>query len=224
MHTRSSDLPQKSFQIKQDDKFYSRLLSKESSIANSSFRVYYGVAAGAVPFMWESQPGTPKHPISNTTLPPLTPPPSYYNNYQKNPTKKHSKSSLLNTVLPRLCMRKAHVTPSSSSSSSSQPLSSSSQSSSYYSLSSSSFPSSPSSTPSRPSILRRRSRLSIPRLSFSSSMEDDEYPATGSPTSPFCFPSSRETKGGHRRCYSMVGVKNALLSIVGHGSSQGTTA
>lgn len=190
-------------------------------MANSSFRVYYGVSAGAVPFTWESQPGTPKHPLSDTTLPPLTPPPSYYYNSQKNPSKKHSKSGLLNNILPRLNIRKAHVTTASSSSSSS-PQSSLSSSSSYYSLSSSSIPSSPS-TPSRPSIPRRRSRLSTPRLSFSSSMGDDDYPAVRSPTSPFCFPVRRETGGGEG-CYSMLGVKNALLSIVGHGSREGTTA
>ncbi|KAF8392435.1 hypothetical protein HHK36_022777 [Tetracentron sinense] len=57
MLTKSPDLPQKALQIKQDDKFFSRLISKESTKANSSFRVYYGDASGAVPFMWESQPG-----------------------------------------------------------------------------------------------------------------------------------------------------------------------
>lgn len=70
-------LPNKSFQMnKQDNKCVSRLISKETSIVNSSCRVYYGEAA-AVPFEWESQPGTPKHTLSETTLPPLTPPPSY---------------------------------------------------------------------------------------------------------------------------------------------------
>ncbi|KAL6126824.1 hypothetical protein ACLB2K_074869 [Fragaria x ananassa] len=50
-----------------------KLVAKETSVANSSCRVYYGAAAGAVPFMWESQPGTPKHTLSETSLPPLTP-------------------------------------------------------------------------------------------------------------------------------------------------------
>ncbi|KAK4755450.1 hypothetical protein SAY87_009207 [Trapa incisa] len=65
-----------------DGKFFSRLVSKESSsITNSSFRVYYAGVAGKVPFMWESQPGTPKHALfassdSFSDLPPLTPPPS----------------------------------------------------------------------------------------------------------------------------------------------------
>ncbi|KAA8533995.1 hypothetical protein F0562_031512 [Nyssa sinensis] len=57
MPSAGHDLPQKFLQIKQDDKFFSRLLSKESSKSESSFRVlYYGGASGAVPFTWESQP------------------------------------------------------------------------------------------------------------------------------------------------------------------------
>ncbi|KAJ4704284.1 Alkylated DNA repair protein [Melia azedarach] len=91
----NSDLSKTSIQIKQDDKFFSRLLSKENSSANPSFRVYYGGGAGAVPFLWESRPGTPKCALSETSLPPLTPPPSYYSNSDKNnkPVKKlHSRS------------------------------------------------------------------------------------------------------------------------------------
>uniref|UniRef100_A0ACD5XDS4 Uncharacterized protein n=1 Tax=Avena sativa TaxID=4498 RepID=A0ACD5XDS4_AVESA len=65
--------------------------------ANPSFRVYYSLRAGAVPFLWESAPGTPKRgaaaatganavvPESSaagdggtaTLLPPISPPPSY---------------------------------------------------------------------------------------------------------------------------------------------------
>ena len=64
-------------------KLYSKMLSKEAaatlSVSVPSFRVYYGVAsAGSVPFLWESQPGTPKSSPSAAALPPLTPPPSYY--------------------------------------------------------------------------------------------------------------------------------------------------
>ncbi|KAK7390239.1 hypothetical protein VNO78_25538 [Psophocarpus tetragonolobus] len=99
-----TDVPQRSvLQIKQDDKFFCRLLSKESSMANPSFRI-----ALAVPFVWESEPGTPKHTFSEDTLPPLTPPPSYHfntiNAYKKK--KKHSKSSLLLTMLPKLNLKK----------------------------------------------------------------------------------------------------------------------
>ncbi|KAK9291219.1 hypothetical protein L1049_009407 [Liquidambar formosana] len=111
-----TDHPPKSLQIKQDNKFFSRLLSKETSMANPSFRVYYGGASGAVPFMWESQPGTPKHTFCDNTLPPLTPPPSYYFNSTKKPIKKHSRSNLLHSLFPRMIRKKDHVPPSPSSS------------------------------------------------------------------------------------------------------------
>ncbi|CAM0877253.1 unnamed protein product [Alopecurus aequalis] len=64
--------------------------------ANQSFRVYYSLSAGAVPFLWESTPGTPKRGGAATTtnavvpescgagdggatMPPpsVSPPPSY---------------------------------------------------------------------------------------------------------------------------------------------------
>ncbi|KAE8662767.1 saposin B domain-containing family protein [Hibiscus syriacus] len=84
----SPDLPQnKTLEIKQDDKFFSRLLSKETSVTNPSFRVYYGGLPGAVPFTWESQPGTPKYTFSDTSIPPLTPPPSYYSKSTTKPIK-----------------------------------------------------------------------------------------------------------------------------------------
>ncbi|XP_066313807.1 protein MTL1-like [Miscanthus floridulus] len=72
---------EEALQLKQgESKVFSKLFTRESSAAAPSFRVYYGVAsAGSVPFLWESQPGTPKNDaISTATLPPLTPPPSYY--------------------------------------------------------------------------------------------------------------------------------------------------
>ncbi|WJX58967.1 hypothetical protein P8452_44365 [Trifolium repens] len=47
----------KSFRIKQDDKFFSRLKSKEASSANTSSRImYYGETSIAIPFVWEAQP------------------------------------------------------------------------------------------------------------------------------------------------------------------------
>ncbi|XP_030540476.2 YLP motif-containing protein 1-like, partial [Rhodamnia argentea] len=83
-HERPPPPPQKSLQIKQEDKFFSKLLSRESSRVNSSSRVfYYGGAPRAVPFQWESQPGTPIRDFATSShaassFPPLTPPPSYY--------------------------------------------------------------------------------------------------------------------------------------------------
>uniref|UniRef100_A0ACD5WWL4 Uncharacterized protein n=1 Tax=Avena sativa TaxID=4498 RepID=A0ACD5WWL4_AVESA len=67
----------------------SRLLAPDASLSNPSFRNYYGVAAaGSVPFLWESAPGTPKNGILSTELPPLTPPPSYYSKTSKSKSSK----------------------------------------------------------------------------------------------------------------------------------------
>ncbi|CAH9057955.1 unnamed protein product [Cuscuta epithymum] len=70
-----------------NDKFFSRLISKEErSSSSSSLRFfYYGDSSkGSVPFRWESQPGTPKHALSSASLPPLTPPPSYQSSAGRN--------------------------------------------------------------------------------------------------------------------------------------------
>ncbi|XP_010937980.1 uncharacterized protein [Elaeis guineensis] len=209
MLSKSSDLPQKSLQIRQDDKFYSRLLSKESSPANSSFRVYYGVASGSVPFLWESQPGTPKSTIPTTTLPPLTPPPSYYSSPTSTISKKSSKSKLIHTILPKLTtLRKDHAPPSPSVSLSSSPASSSS--SSLFS-------------PLGSTGTHQRRRSSSSRLSFSSPGEDEESD-DGSPTSTLCFRVRRGATGRLRGCHSFVNIKNTLLSIVDHGSNQGNAS
>jgi hypothetical protein len=150
-----TNLENKSLHISKEDKFYSRLLTKESSIANPSFRVYYGGASGAVPFLWESQPGTPKNPIYDKTLPPLTPPPSYFSNLKSNKTPKRStsKPNLITTILPKLSLRKSqsHSSVSTVSSSSTSPTSSNS-----------SF------SPASAGPQCRRARPSSPRSSISS--------------------------------------------------------
>uniref|UniRef100_A0A7N0ULW5 Uncharacterized protein n=1 Tax=Kalanchoe fedtschenkoi TaxID=63787 RepID=A0A7N0ULW5_KALFE len=81
---------QSSIQFSHSDKFFCKLLSKESddhcaksSNRNPSFRVYYGGSTGSVPFTWETTPGTPKHALfpdgdGGAALPPLTPPPSFF--------------------------------------------------------------------------------------------------------------------------------------------------
>uniref|UniRef100_A0A5B7BWH0 Uncharacterized protein n=1 Tax=Davidia involucrata TaxID=16924 RepID=A0A5B7BWH0_DAVIN len=192
------DLPHKCLQIKEDDKFFCRLLSKESSNkAESSSRVlYYGGASGAVPFMWESQPGTPKHTFSNgTSLPPLTPPPSYqFNSKVKKSMQKGSKPKFLHTIFPRMASKKSIISSYSVSSSSS----------SSYSLPS---------TPTNPYLHRSRSTIHF-------GVDDDDEQAGGSPTSTLCFGFrhgvSRELRGGH---HSKVNVKNALLSMIGHGTA-----
>jgi len=119
----------KSFRIKQDDEFFLRLKSKEASSANTSSRVmYYGETSIAIPFVWEAQPGTPKHPLSETSLPPLTPPPSYYSKKSNTNKNRNSKINIFSCILPRLGSRKTTHASSASSRSSS---SSSSLSSSY---------------------------------------------------------------------------------------------
>ncbi|CAM0877252.1 unnamed protein product [Alopecurus aequalis] len=75
------------------------LARQRSSLANASFRVYYSLRAGAVPFLWESAPGTPKRGATTkavapksgvadaggvtTMLPPISPPPSYQSSEHK---------------------------------------------------------------------------------------------------------------------------------------------
>ncbi|KAG4920170.1 hypothetical protein AAZX31_18G020700 [Glycine max] len=125
-----------SFRITKDDGFFSRLMAKETTTPNSSSRIfYYGETSVAVPFTWEAQPGTPKHPLSETSLPPLTPPPSYFSNKKSHNAKSrnYSKASnIFSSILPRrVGSRNSHpVSPASSSWS----LSSSSSSSSSWSL------------------------------------------------------------------------------------------
>ncbi|CAL5343719.1 unnamed protein product [Camellia sinensis] len=187
-------LPQKSFQIKQDDKFFSRLLSKEtsSSKAEASCRVlYYGGACGSVPFMWESQPGTPKNPLSDTSLPPLIPPPSY--KFSPKPKtksmQKPSKPSFLFTIFSRksIASKKDHVSPPS--------LSSSSISSSY---SSGSF-----SSPSIPMMNHRRSTVH-----FGADDGDDDQ--NGSPTSILCCGVRNGFSKEFRGSRSKVNIKYPL--------------
>lgn len=151
----------KSLEIKQDDKFFSRLLSKENSVANPSFRVYYGGLPVAVPFMWESQPGTPKYTFSDTTIPPLTPPPSYYSNSNSKPIKnKHSRSGLFQALFPKMINLKktSSLVPTSSSS--------------------------PMILALRPRNYQKRSRFLIPD-------DEADTAAIGSPTSTLCFDIGR---------------------------------
>ncbi|KAF3790334.1 hypothetical protein EJ110_NYTH09260 [Nymphaea thermarum] len=91
MVTNSLEPQPKSLYISKDDKFFNRLLSKETSNANTSCRVYYGVAAGEVPFQWETRPGTPKRPAPTDHIPPLTPPPSFLS---PRPQRKQPKSPI----------------------------------------------------------------------------------------------------------------------------------
>ncbi|KAL5806769.1 hypothetical protein ACOSQ4_029502 [Xanthoceras sorbifolium] len=144
MFSKSPDLVQNSLQIKQEEKFYSRILSKlENSMSNPSFRFHnYEGKPGAVPFLWESQPGTPKCSFNETSLlPPLTPPPSYYYfNSNEKPIKKTSSSRLLHVLFSKMITNhkksNSSVSSSSSLSSSSSSWSSSSNLSTVVSVTS----------------------------------------------------------------------------------------
>lgn len=229
IHGHGHHAAKKSIQIKQDDKFFSRLMSKETSMANTSCRVYYGEASVAVPFMWESQPGTPKHPLSETSMnPPLTPPPSYSAATSKSESMQNIKISkpklFANTIF---FPRKTRVKSSSVSS-----LSSFSSSSSW-SPSNSSASSLTNQKVGRP--CRRRRCFSGSGIPFGVYDYDGEHESDHeSPTSTLsCFSAINHRKqrkcnngadsGG---CYSIGNLKNAFLCIVGHGSSagQGTSA
>ncbi|KAL8038987.1 hypothetical protein ABFX02_10G006100 [Erythranthe guttata] len=220
---------QKSFRIKhEDDKFFTRLLSKENS--KSSFRVYYGDVSSAVPFTWETCPGTPKHNSSSSDhhhhvnlMPPLTPPPSYFinnNNLDINDSFKRNSSTskiLLHNLLRRMSRPKklpssCHVAPTSSSPH--DVISSSSLSSLSWSSSARSSFSDPITTPNV--YVRKRRRFSSWGSSF-----DDRASAIGSlrnddvsPPANSCFGIGKDKSDGG---YSVFIVKKAFLSIVGRG-------
>lgn len=124
-----------SFKITKDDRFFSRLMAKETTTPNSSSRIfYYGETSVAVPFTWEAQPGTPKHPLSETSLPPLTPPPSYFSSSKSHIAKKRNSktNNIFSSILPKFVGSriKSHNNNNLSHSSSSwSPISSSSSSS-----------------------------------------------------------------------------------------------
>ncbi|MCL7021556.1 hypothetical protein MKW94_011091 [Papaver nudicaule] len=126
--------------------------------------------------------------------------------------KKTSKSNLfLDTIFPKRGLRKSHVSPSLSSASSS----SISSFSSSVATSTSSAPQ----TPLSSHFHKRHTRFSSPRSSFDSRGDDtiESSSGFGSPTSILRFRDNTSPTG----CVSMVIVKKALLSIVGHGSSHG---
>ncbi|KAK1351528.1 YLP motif-containing protein 1-like [Heracleum sosnowskyi] len=152
---KSRSNPNLGSQMKDEDKHFStRVLSKESSVANPSFRVYYGDVPSAVPFVWETQPGTPKHnffPKDDNNPPTLRPPPSFYFTPTRDPTKTNSMSRSKRILFSNL---KNIVPPFKKNQLSSSPTSSSSSSSSYSSIA----------TPSNSdqvSVYQRRRLLSV---------------------------------------------------------------
>ncbi|CAK8537938.1 unnamed protein product [Lathyrus sativus] len=106
------------------DKQLQRQLS--NNISNED---YHGNKFASIPFVWESQPGTPKHRSNANSLPPLTPPPSYFQNANKKPIKP-KKNFFLQTFFPKRSTKKGCVLDPSSASSNFVSYSSSSSSSS----------------------------------------------------------------------------------------------
>lgn len=187
--------------IKEDDKF-SKLVTKESSMANPSFRVYYGGNSVAVPFVWEAKPGTPKHTKhidfsleeeNKQYLPPLTPPPSYYLKQPKKVPSSVSKRSSSKTFLGLFSksMHRRKISSASLSSSSTLSCPSSSRLVSDSTMRSSTDGRSLSLSQSLSlSRDKRRRTLSSPGSLFDflvNGHEDDEQEGMRSPRSVLCF-------------------------------------
>ncbi|XP_021732662.1 uncharacterized protein LOC110699470 [Chenopodium quinoa] len=101
--------------------FSSKENKQSLETGETSFRVYYGATGATIPFMWESQPGTPKHPIfskNDNIVPPLTPPPSYSlrgSSCNKKSTKYNKIFRAFISSFSRSSRsRSSHVTPTSS--------------------------------------------------------------------------------------------------------------
>ncbi|KAM3197190.1 hypothetical protein ACQJBY_072704 [Aegilops geniculata] len=193
---------------RQGGKLLSRLLTRDSSAAAPSFRVYYGVSsAGAVPFLWESQPGTPKNAVSDAAMPPLTPPPSYYASGSGTAAaKKHAArkaaaggnrfrpSRILGSIL-MATRRRGRTAPSSVSPTSSF--------------------SSGSTSSSSTSSFRRAGGSSRLHSSSSSSFSDDDETAMAT-----CFRVRHESFRALKGCRVAVTVRSALASVGGgHGAA-----
>ncbi|KAF8085705.1 hypothetical protein N665_0650s0018 [Sinapis alba] len=174
----------------------SKMVVRENSQVNSSSRIYY-YGGASVPFLWETRPGTPKHPLFSESLrlPPLTPPPSYYSSSSSG-----NKLSKVRTKQTRfvktLFNRKHHVSHPSISWSSTTSSSSSSSSSSF---SSSSSP--------RSKTMHRANKCYLSCSRSYVKEEDEEEIGSASPTSMLCY----------KRGFSM---KRALCSILSQKASR----
>lgn len=148
-------------------RLYSRRLSQEFSVLDTSFDVYYRENPVRVPFLWESRPGTPKIGTRDFSVPPLTPPPSFHPTpISRKPSKKQPRNNLITRVfLPKLKQKKTLFDDSPSRSSIS-------------SFSSSSSSSSP---------IERRRVSSHPRMTSFGLMINEEDDECESPVSTLCF-------------------------------------
>jgi hypothetical protein len=194
--------------VKQGSKLHAKMLSKEAAaqLAVPSFRVYYSVAsAGAVPFLWESQPGTPKNDSpSAAALPPLTPPPSYYASDKKGgggrSSKKRRGAAAIFAFLRRQPQRRQTSNASSTSS--------------WSTSSSSSTTMSPVFTVQSPAAgggPRGRHRRTF---------------SAGGGTDERCFQVEHECceRGIVKGCSVVGAVRNVLATVVGGGGKPGRRA
>jgi hypothetical protein len=207
----NQSIKQQQQQQQGSSKLYSKMLSKEAAatlaVPVPSFRVYYGVAsAGSVPFLWESQPGTPKNSPSTAALPPLTPPPSYYASGGKGGKMGASASGSGRRwpggVMALLRRPRRRTSPCSSSLSWSSSSSTASSMSPVFTVQSS---------PAARGSHRRA-------FSAGDIFEDAVAPAR-------CFGMERECERGMvKGCGVAVAVRNALATIVGHKSGGRATS
>ncbi|EEF44651.1 conserved hypothetical protein [Ricinus communis] len=223
----SSNLPRKTLKIKKqnDDKLFSKQLTSQKgmiSMAKPKFSIedYHGGSAVAVPFTWESQPGTPKiNHFRENPLPPLTPPPSYFYNSSPKPkpkTRKHSRpNNLFNSIFPkRTASTRKTAFPASPASSSNSSSTSSSSFSSRIASTSYSVPSSPV-TVSRGRI---RCGISSPRKSFESSrmvqqQDEDHEHECESPVSTLCFGNGGRGASARSRGFYASMIKVLLRDV-----------
>ncbi|XP_007017046.2 PREDICTED: uncharacterized protein LOC18591069 [Theobroma cacao] len=200
MQASSLYLSQKSLRVKQHGNILTRSSSREISMINLSFEDYHGGASVAVPFNWESEPGTPKVKSPEIpSLPPLTPPPSYFYSTPKRPVKKNqSRPNLLDSIFSKRSRRKTSVklSPASSSTSSA----SSSRSSSPWPR-----PYSVPSSPMTASNLYARNELSRARLFCDSRADDEEEHEYQSSVSTPCFGRGASTRS-RGICSSMLRI------------------
>ncbi|XP_031095285.1 uncharacterized protein LOC115999585 [Ipomoea triloba] len=183
--------------IKPDDKFFSRLLSKEKPKGgggggDSSLRFYYRAGcSGSIPFQWESQPGTPKHALADSCIfnPPLTPPPSLHSSAAlKSGQKQPSKIKLFLSNFPGKLSR--------------------------------SFSSPAGDFSGRRHGARSDFLFQLEKLYGDDSHRETAAAAGDFPPSPLCFGGrSRRSKGGFGRFYYVKNMKRALLSVVARGGS-----
>ncbi|CAI9302588.1 unnamed protein product [Lactuca saligna] len=210
-------------------------MKQEGTTANngggeSSFRVlYYGDAsAGSVPFMWESHPGTPKHPTTDdqSSLPPLAPPPALRYNSSASLRSLLLASDSKKTYLPAPPSLSTSELSSISYGDSSKPstslrslfLASGSQKAHgtaappLYSSLSHSLPSTPMSKGRRKTELRQKKATM--KLDMSEDSVEKHVGGDGSPTLMMCF------GGGLMKIYRKKKVTGAVMSIGSHGKTQ----